>query len=159
MQAGLFYLFETLGQITPSEFYHQALEEAVYGEELGFSAVCPAEHHFSAHYGIMPRVELFLSLLGLSNELIDVDLANGEHKTQTFLNKNHFGQVPVIDDAGVLISDSNAILVYLARKYDPRGQWLPDKQQAWRQGERHDTRSGRVPNMIRPINTAETISE
>ena len=63
MQAGLFYLFETLGEIGEAEFYRQTLEESIYGEELGFSAVCPAEHHFSSQYGIMPRVELFLAWL------------------------------------------------------------------------------------------------
>ncbi|MDP6942760.1 MAG: LLM class flavin-dependent oxidoreductase [Myxococcota bacterium] len=62
IKAGLFYLFDTLGQMSPSEFYRQALEETVYGEQLGFDATCPAEHHFSEHYGIMPRVELFLAL-------------------------------------------------------------------------------------------------
>ena len=61
MEAGLFYLFETLGAMPESEFYQQVLDETIYGEELGFSAVCPAEHHFSQHYGIMPRVELFLA--------------------------------------------------------------------------------------------------
>lgn len=60
-KAGMFYLFETLGEVTPAEFYRQSLDEAVYGEELGFDSICPAEHHFSEHYGIMPRVELFLS--------------------------------------------------------------------------------------------------
>jgi alkanesulfonate monooxygenase SsuD/methylene tetrahydromethanopterin reductase-like flavin-dependent oxidoreductase (luciferase family) len=60
MEVGMFYLFETLGEIEPGEFYRQALDHTIYGEELGFSAVCPAEHHFSADYGIMPRVELFL---------------------------------------------------------------------------------------------------
>lgn len=60
MEAGLFYLFETLGELEPGEFYQQALAHTEYAEELGYTAVCPAEHHFSAHYGIMPRVELFL---------------------------------------------------------------------------------------------------
>lgn len=63
MEAGLFYLFETLGEVPESVFYRQALDECIYGEELGFSAACPAEHHFSSHYGIMPRVELFLAWL------------------------------------------------------------------------------------------------
>lgn len=61
LRTGLFYLFETLGQMTPAEFYRLALEETQYGEELGAWAVCPAEHHFSESYGIMPRVEHFLS--------------------------------------------------------------------------------------------------
>lgn len=71
------------------------------------------------------RVELFLSILGLDAEIIDVDLANGEHKQEAFLKKNIFGQVPVLEDGPVTISDSNAILVYLASKYDAKRNWLP----------------------------------
>ncbi|MGW8463914.1 glutathione S-transferase family protein [Pseudomonas sp. CLCA07] len=70
------------------------------------------------------RVELMLSLLQLPTELIFVDLAKGEHKQPDFLALNSFGQVPVIDDQGVVLADSNAILVYLARKYG-NGRWLP----------------------------------
>ncbi|MBP5083954.1 glutathione S-transferase [Pseudomonas chlororaphis] len=70
------------------------------------------------------RVELMLSLLGLPFELIFVDLAKGEHKQADFLALNSFGQVPVIDDRGVVLADSNAILVYLAQKYG-QGRWLP----------------------------------
>ena len=44
------------------------------------------------------RVELFLSLLKLPYELVDVDMAAGEHKSPAFLAKNAFGQVPVIED-------------------------------------------------------------
>ncbi|MGY4661091.1 glutathione S-transferase [Pseudomonas chlororaphis] len=70
------------------------------------------------------RVELMLSLLGLPFESIIVDLAKGEHKQAEFLALNAFGQVPVIDDQGVVLADSNAILVYLAQKYG-QGRWLP----------------------------------
>ena len=65
-------------------------------------------HPLSGH---CHRVELFLSLLELPYELVDVDLVNGEHKQPEFLGKNIFGQVPVIDDDGTLLSDSAAILV------------------------------------------------
>lgn len=72
------------------------------------------------------RIELMLSLLGLPTELIFVDLAKGEHKQPAFLAINPFGQVPVIDDNGTVIADSNAILVYLAKTYD-QGNWLPEQ--------------------------------
>jgi glutathione S-transferase len=78
-------------------------------------------HPLSGH---SHRVELFLSLLTLPFELVDVDLVNKAHKAEPFLKMNPFGQVPVIDDGGVVIADSNAILVYLANKYD-NGRWLP----------------------------------
>jgi len=71
------------------------------------------------------RVELFLSLLGLPVELIDIDLKTAQHKTPEFLRLNPFGQVPVVDDGGVMLADSNAILVYLAKKYGSKS-WLPD---------------------------------
>ncbi len=70
------------------------------------------------------RVELMLSLLQLPTELIFVDLAKGEHKQPAYLAINSFGQVPAIDDCGVVLADSNAILVYLAQKYG-NGRWLP----------------------------------
>ena len=70
------------------------------------------------------RVELMLSLLDLPSETIFVDLAKGAHKQADFLALNVFGQVPVIDDQGVVLADSNAILVYLANKYG-NGHWLP----------------------------------
>jgi glutathione S-transferase len=70
------------------------------------------------------RVELFLSLLGLPVELIHVDLAAGAQKKPEFLQLNVFGQVPVIQDGDITLADSNAILVYLASKYD-NGRWLP----------------------------------
>ncbi|NWB30331.1 glutathione S-transferase family protein [Pseudomonas gingeri] len=70
------------------------------------------------------RAELMLSLLGLPVELIHVDLPSGAHKKPEYLALNAFGQVPVIDDQGVVLADSNAILVYLAQKYG-NGRWLP----------------------------------
>ncbi len=70
------------------------------------------------------RVQLFLSLLGLPYEPILVDLVKGEQKSPEFLSMNTLGQVPVIDDSGTVIADSNAILVYLASRYDS-GKWLP----------------------------------
>jgi len=71
------------------------------------------------------RVQTFLSILGLEANIIDVDLANGAHKQPDFLKKNIFGQVPVLEDGPNTIFDSNAILVYLATKYDKSRSWLP----------------------------------
>lgn len=79
-------------------------------------------HALSGH---CHRIELMLSLLGLPATFIDVDLAAGEHKASPFLDMNAFAQVPVIDDQRVILADSNAILVYLERRYGS-GRWLPD---------------------------------
>ena len=78
-------------------------------------------HPLSGH---AHRVELMLSLLNLPTELVFVDLAKGAHKQPEFLAKNPLGQVPVLDDNGTLLTDSNAILVYLATTYG-EGRWLP----------------------------------
>jgi len=65
------------------------------------------------------RVELFAGLAGIPYEAVVVDLPGGEHKRPDFLRLNPAGQVPVIEDGEVVLSDSNAILVYLAQKYAP----------------------------------------
>jgi glutathione S-transferase len=82
------------------------------------------------------RVELFLSLLGLPCELIDVDLKAGAQKTPAFLARNPFGQVPVIEDGDITLADSNAILVYLASRYDADGRWLPRDPRAMAEVQR-----------------------
>lgn len=81
--------------------------------------------HRFALSGHAHRAELLLNLLGLRAELIDVDLRGGEHKQPAFLAKNAFGQVPVLEDGDTVIADSNAILVYLASRYDEQRRWLP----------------------------------
>lgn len=72
------------------------------------------------------RVELMLSFLDLPYEPVDLDMANGAHKTEAYLKLNPFGQVPVIEDNGVTIGDSNAILVYLVSKYGEGDEWMPN---------------------------------
>lgn len=81
--------------------------------------------HRHALSGHCHRVEVFLSILGLPFERVDVDLAAGAHKAPAFLGLNPFGQVPVLEDGDVVLADSNAILVYLATTYDPEGAWMP----------------------------------
>jgi len=39
---------------------------------------------------------------------------------------NPLGQVPVLEDGDLVLADSNAILVYLVRRYAPGSDWLPD---------------------------------
>ena len=71
------------------------------------------------------KVRLLLSLLGLDYETVAVDFKGGEHKQPPFLQLNPMGQVPVlVDGDDVVIRDSQAILVYLARRYG-REDWFP----------------------------------
>jgi len=79
-------------------------------------------HPISGH---AHRARLFLGLLGLEHELVGVDLANGAHKSPEFLKLNPLGQVPVLEDGDKVITDSNAIMVYLAKKTGATN-WLPE---------------------------------
>src|SRR4051794_21084484 len=71
------------------------------------------------------RAELMLRLLGLPFAFEEIDIFAGAQRTAFFLNLNPFATVPVIDDGGVVVADSVAILVYLAQRYDPARAWLP----------------------------------
>ena len=70
------------------------------------------------------KIRLFLSLLDKEYETIAVNAAAGENRTATFLKINPRGQVPVLEDEGLVIWDSTAILMYLARRYGDE-TWLP----------------------------------
>jgi glutathione S-transferase len=79
-------------------------------------------HPLSGH---SHRVRLFLGLIGARHDLVEVDLGTGAHKKPEFLALNAFGQVPVLDDGGTIVTDSNAILVYLSKKL-ALTDWLPE---------------------------------
>ena len=68
------------------------------------------------------KVALFLEESGLPFEAIPVDTRKGEQFAPEFLKVNPNGKVPAIDDDGVLVFDSNAILLYLAEE---NGKFLP----------------------------------
>ncbi|WP_321393064.1 glutathione S-transferase family protein [Emcibacter sp.] len=77
-----------------------------------------------AYSGHSHRVRLFLSLLGQDYESRPVSLRDGEHLTDAYKKINPFGKIPVLDDDGHLVRESNAILVYLALKHKAR-EWYP----------------------------------
>src|SRR6201993_2788410 len=68
------------------------------------------------------KVALFLEESGLPCELVPVDTRKGEQFKPEFLKVNPNGKVPAIDDDGVFVFDSNAILLYLAEE---NGKFLP----------------------------------
>ena len=67
---------------------------------------------------------LLLSMLGIPYETVAIDLARREQKRPEYLKVNPRGLVPALEDAGTVVWDSTAILVYLARKYGGDA-WLP----------------------------------
>ena len=71
------------------------------------------------------KVRLLLSFLALPYQTQPVDLRGGEQRGPEHLQRNPFGQLPVLDDGGLNIRDSQAILAYLAKRYGGE-QWWPD---------------------------------
>lgn len=70
------------------------------------------------------KIRLFLSLLQIPYTSVQVDVANQQQKSASFLKMNPFGQLPVLKDGETVVWDSQAILVYLARQY-AAPSWLP----------------------------------
>lgn len=73
------------------------------------------------------KVRLMMEFLGLDYEKQAIDFYPGqEHKGAAFLAVNPLGQVPVLEDGDLRLRDAQAILAYLATRYDPERQWLPE---------------------------------
>ncbi|MGE4405996.1 glutathione S-transferase family protein [Pseudomonas sp.] len=70
------------------------------------------------------KIRLFLNLIDQPVELVPVNLFEGEHKQARFLAINPRGQVPALEDGAFRLGDSQAILVYLARRYADSA-WFP----------------------------------
>ena len=68
------------------------------------------------------KVALFLEETGLPYELIPVDTRKGDQFKPDFLQVNPNGKVPAINDDGIFVFDSNAILLYLGEK---TGKFMP----------------------------------
>ena len=72
------------------------------------------------------KLRLFMALLGVPYAKRHVDFYPGfEHRSDWFLALNPLGQLPVIEDDGLVLRDAQAILIYLAHKYDRGGRWYP----------------------------------
>jgi len=69
------------------------------------------------------KVALFLEEANLPYEALAIDTRKGDQHQAEFLALNPNAKVPVIVDDGVVVFDSNAILLYLGEK---TGQFMPD---------------------------------
>lgn len=73
------------------------------------------------------KAAIALEEMGLAYELKAVNVRKGEQKEPGFLALNPNGKVPVLVDAGFFLTESAAILVYLAEK---TGKLLPREGEA-----------------------------
>lgn len=62
------------------------------------------------------RVRWALEEMGLPYRVHGVDHSGGEHMGENYGSKSCFNQIPAIDDGGFALSESGAILLYLAEK-------------------------------------------
>lgn len=70
------------------------------------------------------RVELLLRMLELPFEYASAP--GGVRASEAFRKLNPLGQIPVLQDGELTLADSNAILVYLCKRYAPGSSWLPE---------------------------------
>lgn len=76
------------------------------------------------------KIRLFTNILGLKYQPVNVDFVNKEHKTEKYTKLNPFGEIPIFEEDGLILRDAQAIMVYLAKKYDKSNQWYPDNAEA-----------------------------
>ena len=77
------------------------------------------------HSGNCHKIRMMLSFLNIEYERVDIDLLKKDQLHPDFVKLNPLHKVPVLDDDGVILRDSAAILIYLARKYGKQ-EWYPD---------------------------------
>jgi glutathione S-transferase len=70
------------------------------------------------------KVRLLAALLGVPLDTVPVDFLGGAHKKPPLVDLNAFGELPIFEDGGLVLRDSQAILVYMARKWGGES-WLP----------------------------------
>ena len=74
--------------------------------------------------GHVHRVEVLLRMLGLPFEFAEAPA--DVRASAAFRKLNPLGQIPVLQDGELTLADSNAILVYLCKRYAPGSNWLPE---------------------------------
>jgi glutathione S-transferase len=72
------------------------------------------------------KVRLVLNQLGIRYEKINVDIFNGEQSRPEFIALNPNKKVPVLVDGDFALWESNAILLYLGRKFAPNRLYSED---------------------------------
>jgi len=70
-------------------------------------------------------VYMVAKAIGLDVNIKTVDTMNGEQKKPAYLKINPLGKVPALDDNGVIVTDSHAIIGYLMNKYAPTSRLYP----------------------------------
>jgi glutathione S-transferase len=88
------------------------------------------------------KAQSIIAYLGFDAEIIETNMAAGQHKSPEFLAMNPMGKIPTLDDDGFYVWESNTILNYLAGQR-PESNLIPtdlkqrtevDKWMHWQSG-------------------------
>lgn len=79
--------------------------------------------------GNCQKIRMLLSFLDLDYERIDIDLRKRDQMNPNFIALNSLHKIPVLDDDGLILRDSAAIMIYLVRKYG-KPDWYPEIPEA-----------------------------
>ena len=71
------------------------------------------------------KIRLLANFLGVALEKHNVDFVHKEHKTAPYTALNPFGEIPIFEDGDLRLRDAQAIMIYIAGKYDPARTWWP----------------------------------
>jgi len=74
------------------------------------------------------KVRLLLGVLARRYRRVSVDVYPGREQCGArYLRLNPLGALPILTEGEFVLYGAEAILAYLARKYDPSRSWLPDE--------------------------------
>ncbi|WP_206486100.1 glutathione S-transferase family protein [Thalassotalea sp. G2M2-11] len=86
------------------------------------------------HSGNCYKIKLLTALVDIEHEWIDVDILANETQSESFLEKNPNGKIPLLElDDGRYLSESNAILNFLVSgtAFEPQDAYENAKIQQW----------------------------
>ncbi len=103
------------------------------------------EIYGDARSGNCYKLKLLCALLTIPHDWIEVDIMQGETRSEDFLRLNPNGQIPVcITDDGDVLTQSNAILYYLAggSRFWPQDHLLQARVLEWQFFEQYSHEPG-----------------
>ncbi|SAI28830.1 glutathione S-transferase [Bordetella ansorpii] len=102
------------------------------------------------------KVRLFLSLIGVPFRREFVDVLARKNQTEAYERISAWRQVPAIEDDGLALWDSQAILLYLAQKHAP--QWLAPLPHSGQMHAWLSVSSNEIANSLQPLRLTRVVS-
>ena len=73
------------------------------------------------------KIRLFASILGVNYEKISVEFhPSAEHKSEAMLQISPAGTLPILKAGEMVLSETQAILFWMAKTFDRSGSWWPN---------------------------------